>query len=297
MTRATIRRNINCAYYRSADAPTVMATSEKAMSEPRRMTSVKAVRWKDRAYTSSAEYIVRRDKTAQARRSADRGSGARGGRSRDILLILLRPTASGINSVAVLPFANASDDPNMEYLSDGISESLINSLSRLPQLKVIARSSSFKYRDEDVDLQEVAKALGVQAIVTGRVMRRRRSIAGQRRACQTRRDKTQMWGEQYNRKGDGLANAIRKISRADRGKAPAAVDERRAAATRQRRGSSTRRLTRYCSRDVPSEQAITGRAKPRKLSNIFNQALAIDPNYAPAHAALAAAYLDLGYNS
>src|SRR6266542_3159571 len=80
--------------------------------------------------------------------------------------------AQAISSVAVLPFANVSGDPNMEYLSDGISESLINALSQLPQLKVIARSSAFKYKGKEVDPQETAKALGVQAIVTGRVVQR-----------------------------------------------------------------------------------------------------------------------------
>lgn len=75
-----------------------------------------------------------------------------------------------ISSVAVLPFTNQSGDQNMDYLSDGISESLINNLSQLSSLKVISRGSAFKYKGKEVDPQEVARALGVQAIVTGRVM-------------------------------------------------------------------------------------------------------------------------------
>src|SRR6266498_220373 len=92
--------------------------------------------------------------------------------------------AQAISSVAVLPFANVSGDPNMEYLSDGISESLINALSQLPQLKVIARSSAFKYKGKEVDPQETAKALGVQAIVTGRVMDPKEALPKARAAAQ-----------------------------------------------------------------------------------------------------------------
>jgi TolB-like protein len=68
-----------------------------------------------------------------------------------------------------LPFTNASGDANADYLSDGISETLIDKLSQLPGLKVIARSSAFKYKGKDIDPQEVANALGVEAIPSGRV--------------------------------------------------------------------------------------------------------------------------------
>ena len=88
-----------------------------------------------------------------------------------VAYVLYRPReARTIDSVAVLPFVNVSGDVDVEYISDGVSESLINSLSRLPELKVIARSSSFKYKGKEVDPQEVARALGVQAVVSGRVV-------------------------------------------------------------------------------------------------------------------------------
>ena len=70
-----------------------------------------------------------------------------------------------INSVAVLPFSNASDDPNTEYLSYGITEGVIDRLSGLPNLKVISRSSAFRYKQRDVEPQRVAKELGVEALV------------------------------------------------------------------------------------------------------------------------------------
>jgi eukaryotic-like serine/threonine-protein kinase len=77
-----------------------------------------------------------------------------------------------INSVAVLPFSNASGDPNTEYLSDGITEGVIDRLSGLPNLKVISRTSAFRYKQRDVEPQRVAKELGVEALVTGRVIQR-----------------------------------------------------------------------------------------------------------------------------
>ncbi len=78
-----------------------------------------------------------------------------------------RVDGAAIHSVAVLPFANLSNDPNIEYIADGMAENLINNLTELPQLKVIARSSAFKYKGRQVDPEEVARALGVAAVVTG----------------------------------------------------------------------------------------------------------------------------------
>jgi len=77
-----------------------------------------------------------------------------------------------IKSVAVLPFSNAGGDPNAEYLTDGITEGVIDKLSGLPNLKVISRTSSFRYKRRDIEPQKVAKELGVDALVTGRVVQR-----------------------------------------------------------------------------------------------------------------------------
>jgi eukaryotic-like serine/threonine-protein kinase len=77
-----------------------------------------------------------------------------------------------IDSVAVLPFVNAGGDPNTEYLSDGITESLINSLSQLPHLKVMSRDSAFMYKGKDTDARTVGQALGVRAVLKGHVMQR-----------------------------------------------------------------------------------------------------------------------------
>jgi serine/threonine-protein kinase len=107
--------------------------------------------------------------------------------------------AKPINSLAVLSFANEGNGADGEYLSDGLSESLINKLSQLPQLKVTARSSAFKYKGKAVDVREVAHALGVEAVVTGRVARRADDLHISVELVDAL-DERQIWGETYHRK-------------------------------------------------------------------------------------------------
>src|SRR6202007_1851461 len=118
-----------------------------------------------------------------------------------------------INSLAVLPFSNASGDPNAEYLSDGITEGVIDSLSGLPNLKVISRSSAFRYKHRDIDPQKVAKELGVEALVTGRVVQRGDDLSVSAELVDAREDK-QLWGEQYSRKMVDAASIQKEIASA-----------------------------------------------------------------------------------
>jgi eukaryotic-like serine/threonine-protein kinase len=103
-----------------------------------------------------------------------------------------------IDSIAVLPFQNASGDPNVEYLSDGIAESLINSLTQLQQLKVIARSTAFRFKGKDIDPQAVGRELNVKAVLMGRVRQ-----VGDRLNIQVdlidAATGAQVWGEEYER--------------------------------------------------------------------------------------------------
>jgi eukaryotic-like serine/threonine-protein kinase len=85
-------------------------------------------------------------------------------------------TATQIDSIAVLPFTNGGGDANTDYLSDGITESLIGNLAHVPQLKVKSRNSVFRYKGKDVDVQKVGNDLGVSALVSGRVLPRGDSI-------------------------------------------------------------------------------------------------------------------------
>jgi serine/threonine protein kinase len=104
-----------------------------------------------------------------------------------------------IDSLAVLPFLNVSGDPNTEYLSDGITESLINSLSQVPRIKVIARSSVFRYKGREPDPRAVGRELGVGGVLTGRVVQRGDDLSISAELMDAR-DNSHLWGEQYHRK-------------------------------------------------------------------------------------------------
>lgn len=108
-------------------------------------------------------------------------------------------TDKPIRSIAVLPFANESGDADSNYLSDGVSESLINKFSQLPQLKVASRSSAFRFKNKTADVQEISRALGVEAIVNGRVVQRGDDLQISVEMINAA-DNTQMWGETYRRK-------------------------------------------------------------------------------------------------
>src|SRR5215510_6134269 len=110
-----------------------------------------------------------------------------------------------IDSIAVLPFVNQNRDPDTEYLSDGLTESIINSLTQLPNLRVIPSASAFRYKGKDVDPLAAGKELGVRAILTGRMMQRGDDLMINAALVDVR-DNKQLWGEQYNRK---VADALR----------------------------------------------------------------------------------------
>src|SRR5438874_2499620 len=122
-----------------------------------------------------------------------------------------------INSVAVLPFSNASGDPNAEYLSDGITEGVIDRLSGLPNLKVISRTSAFHYKQRDIEPKKVARELGVEALVMGRLMQRGDDVSVSAELVYAREDK-QLWGEHYNRKVADITSVQQEIATAVSGK-------------------------------------------------------------------------------
>ena len=205
-----------------------------------------------------------------------------------------RARSQAISSVAVLPFSNTGGDPNMEYLSDGISESLINALSQLPELKVIARSSAFQYKGKEVDLQEVAKALGVQAIVTGRIVQRGDSLQISAEMVDAR-DKTQLWGEQYSRKSTDLQSVQQEITRAISAKLRLRLT-----------GAEEQQLSKRATTNPQAYQLYLngvfhrrkgGFENGRKAIDYFNQAVATDPQFALAFTGVADAYRYLAVNS
>src|SRR5262249_14690034 len=107
-------------------------------------------------------------------------------------------TRKSVESLAVLPLANATSDPDAEYLSEGIAESLINNFSQLPRLRVVQRSRAFRYKGSDLDLQQVGRELNVQAILTGRVVLRGDSLVVKMEMVDIDND-AQIWGQQYTK--------------------------------------------------------------------------------------------------
>lgn len=196
-------------------------------------------------------------------------------------------TAGQIASVAVLPFENGSGDPNLDYLSDGLSESLIDKLSELPQLKVIARSSSFKYRGSELDVQDIANKLGVRAIVSGKVARIGDNL-NVRVEMVDAAENRQIWSEEFNRKAPDLISIKQEI-------AQAASDKMRVRLS----GAQEQQLAKKETVDPQAfELLLKGRfawSKPgtdnlKKSIDYFEQSVAADPNYALAHAELSLKY-------
>jgi eukaryotic-like serine/threonine-protein kinase len=266
---------------------------------------------KDRAlrYQSAAEMLadlkrLRRNSSSTAVEVADRKARP-SARSRKILwasaavivvaLIALaaflwrgRSAQKEISSVAVLPFVNTSNDPNTEYLSDGITESLINDLSQVPNLAVMSRASVFHYKGREADPQTVAKDLKVEAIVTGRIMQRGDQFIISSELIDARTNHN-LWGDRYDRKlsdllavqGD-IASAISAKLRERLGGEPK---------TQIAKGGGTNNPEAY-------QLYLKGRyywekRTPEALDKskeYFNQAIAKDPNYGLAYVGLADYY-------
>ena len=202
---------------------------------------------------------------------------------------LVSSDQAGIASLAILPFTNATGDPNTEYLSDGISESLINNLSQLSGMKVIARSSAFKYKGKETDPQEVARALGVDTILTGRVLQRGESLQISVELMDAR-DNTQVWGAQYNRKAADVltlqAEIVQEIAEKLRRRLQLTATEQQQLAKRYTDNTEAYQLYikgRYYWNKRTSEAL-------KQSVEYFNQAIEKDPNYALAYVGLADAY-------
>jgi TolB-like protein/DNA-binding winged helix-turn-helix (wHTH) protein/Flp pilus assembly protein TadD len=201
-----------------------------------------------------------------------------------------------IDSVAVLPFVNASADPTAEYLSDGITESLINSLSQLPHLKVMSRDSAFRYKGKETDAQTVGRDLGVRAVFEGRVTQHGDSLTIAAELIDDR-DKSHIWGQQYIRKPSDIFGLQEEIAR-----------EMTTALRLRLTDEEQKRLVRsYTPNAEAYQDYLRGRYFWQKTglglnkgAEYFQQAIAKDPRYAQAYDGLADCYLLLsafGYSS
>ena len=125
-----------------------------------------------------------------------------------------KPSTSGpINSIAVLPFENKSGNADSDYLSDGVAESLIYKLSQLPNLKVSPRSSVFRYKGKEIDVEKIGAELGVDAVMSGRIIQRGDNLTISVDLVDVRNKKS-LWGEQYERKMSDLLATQREIASA-----------------------------------------------------------------------------------
>lgn len=208
--------------------------------------------------------------------------------ARDVKVIADR---GAITSVAVMPFGNPSANPDTEYLSDGITESLINQLSRLPKLKVMSRNSVFHYKGRETDARLVGNELGVEAVLLGRVVQRGdgRSISVE---LVDAGDNSHLWGEQYERRLSDVLAVQREITRE-------ITENLRLSLT----GSEQDMVNKRYTEDADAYQLYlkgryfwnkrTGDAFTKGIE-YFNQAIVLDPNYALAYSGLADSYSLLG---
>ncbi len=194
---------------------------------------------------------------------------------------------SQIESIAVIPFINVGGGADTDYLSDGITESLIDNLTHVPRLRVKSRNSVFRYKGKDVDLQKVGNELGVPALVSGRVVPRGDSIEVSAELTSVR-DNTELWGQRYSGKSADIISLQQQI----------AGDI--AAKLRSTLSSSERlQVTNQGTQNPEAyELYLKGRYSWNKRTtadleaavSLFSQAIAKDPGYALAYSGLADVY-------
>jgi len=203
-----------------------------------------------------------------------------------------RPRAGAIESVAVLPFSNGSSDSNAEYLSDGITESLINNLSQLPNLRVMARSTVFRYKAKDIDPQKIGNDLHVQAVLSGRLLQQGNVLIIQAELMDVKTG-VQLWGGQFNRSAEDVLALQEDLSRE-------IAEKLRLKLT----GEEKQRLAKRNTEDAEAYRSyLKGRyywnkRSPegmQKAANYFQQAIDKDPAYALAYAGLADTYVYLSF--
>ncbi|MCH7765633.1 MAG: tetratricopeptide repeat protein [Acidobacteria bacterium] len=193
-----------------------------------------------------------------------------------------------IDSIAVLPFENVGGDPEAEYLSDGIAESLINSLSRLPGLKVMARSTVFRYKGPETDPLEAGRELGVGAVLTGRVSHRgERLVIGAELVNVA--DGTQLWGEQYTRPMADIFTIQEAIARDISRQLRLQLSPEEESVLSERGTENTEAYQFY----LQGKYHWNRRTETdlRKGLEYFERAVELDPNYALAHVGVAESYL------
>ncbi len=195
--------------------------------------------------------------------------------------------SEAIDSLAILPFENAGANPDAEYLSDGLTESLINSVSQLSNLKVIARSSVFRYKGKTVDPSVVGRELSARAILTGRIVERGNDLSISAELIDTRDDR-HIWGEQYNVKLTDLLAIQEKISREITANLRLRLGGKEDAVLPKQYTRNADAFQLYLKGRFYSDQGTV--AGVQRGVEYFHQAIERDPHYALAYVGIADAY-------
>jgi serine/threonine-protein kinase len=206
-------------------------------------------------------------------------------------IVAVRNVGSRIDSMAVLPFVNSSGNADTEYLTDGITETLINSLSQLPGVRVSARSLSFRYKGRDVDPLKAGHDLSVRAVITGRITTRGNTIVVQSDLIDVANG-SQLWGGQYNRPLADILSVQEEI-------ANEIFEKLRLRLTGD---DKKRAMKRYTENPEAYQLYLRGRyswnqgtiAGYKRAIDYLQQAIDKDQRYALAYAGLADSYLFLG---
>jgi serine/threonine protein kinase len=197
-----------------------------------------------------------------------------------------------IDSLAVLPFESTSPEPETEYFSDGITDSIIGSVSELPKIRVMARTTVFRYKGQAVDPLAVGRQLNVRGVLTGRVTQRGGSLIIGAELVDTANG-WRLWGKQYQRPFQDVFSVqeeiAREISENLRVKLTGREKKRLAKRPTENREAYQLYLKGRFFWNKRSEESI------RKGIEFFRQAIEVDPTFALAYAGLAESYLPLAY--
>lgn len=193
-----------------------------------------------------------------------------------------------IDSLAVLPLVNAGNDANSEYLSDGITECVINSLSKLPKLRVVPRSTVFRYKGQENDVQKIGQELGVRAIFAGRVLQIGNSLVVRAELIDVANE-AQIWGEQYRREMTDIFALLDEIAAdiSEKLKLKLSSEEKKQLAKRYTENTEAYQFYlkgRYFVTSKRTEDWI------KKGIEYFQKAIDLDPNYALAYSGMSEAY-------
>ncbi|MFC1689924.1 tetratricopeptide repeat protein [Pseudomonadota bacterium] len=192
------------------------------------------------------------------------------------------------NSIAVLPFVNMSDDPGNEYFSDGISEELLNLLVKIPELRVIARTSSFAYKGKDVNITDISHDLNVDHVLEGSVRKAGNQVRITAQLIRTA-DSSHLWSETYDRTLDNIFSIQDEIAKA-------VVEQlkiRLLGDVPELEQTSPEAYALYLqAREVGYQYNRTGL---EQSNDLYRQSLAIDPDFAPAWSGLGTNFFWAGY--